>query len=172
MSEPQRVTVKGADVTGLELTTRPLASLSGRIVLDAIKPPECEGKRSPLFSEMNVTVLRPQKDMDIDLLPFYPTSNSASPDAKGSFALRGLMPGRYIPQPQFYGRYWYLNSMTSAGPPKSDAAANWSTLKVGQRTEVTITLTEGAASIRGKITTANGVAIPPALGVYLVPAER
>lgn len=172
MSEPLRVTVKGADVSGIELTTRPLASLSGRIVLDATKPPECEGKRSPLFSEMNVTVLRAQKDMDSDLLPFYPTSNSASPDAKGSFAIRGLTPGRYMPQPQFYGRYWYVNSMTNAGPPKIDAAANWSTLKVGQRTEVTITLTEGAASIRGKISTANGVAIPAALGVYLMPAER
>jgi Carboxypeptidase regulatory-like domain len=172
MSEPQRVTIKGADVTGIELTTRPLASLSGRIVLDSTKPPECEGKRSPLFSEMNVTVLRAKKDSDTDLLPFYPASNSASPDAKGSFAIRGLMPGRYLPQPQFYARYWFLNSMTSTGPPKIDAAANWSTLKVGQRTEVTITLTEGAASIRGKITTANGVAIPSALGVYLVPVER
>jgi hypothetical protein len=141
-------------------------------VLDATKPPECEGKRSPLFSEMNVSVLRAQKDMDSDLLPFYPTSNSASPDEKGSFAIRGLMAGRYLPQPQFYGRYWYVNSMTSTGPPKIDAAANWSTLKVGQRTEVTITLTEGAASLRGKISTANGVVIPASLGVYLVPAER
>jgi hypothetical protein len=172
MSEPLRVTVKGADVTGFEVTTKPLAALSGRIVLDATNPPECEGKRSPLFSEMNVTVLRAQKDMDSDLLPFYPTSNSASPDAKGSFAIRGLSPGRYMPQPQFYGRYWYVNSMTNAGPPKIDAAANWSTLKIGQRTEVTITLTEGAASIRGKITIANRVAIPAALGVYLMPAER
>ena len=172
MSDPQRVTVKGADVTGLELTTKPLASLSGRIVLDATKPPECEGKRSPLFSEMNVTVAGAQKDTDNDPLSLYPTSNSATPDATGTFAIRGLAPGRYMPQPQFYGRYWYLNSMTSAGPPKIDAAANWLTLKVGQRTDITITLTEGAASIRGKITTANGVAIPASLGAYLVPAER
>ncbi|HEY3582057.1 MAG TPA: carboxypeptidase regulatory-like domain-containing protein [Pyrinomonadaceae bacterium] len=172
MSDPLRVTIKGADVSGLELTTRPLASLSGRIVLDATKPPECEGKRSPLFSEMNVTVLRPQKDTDNDLVASYPTTNSASPDEKGSFAIRGLMPGRYIPQPQFYGRYWYVNSMTSAGPPKIDAAANWSMLKAGQKTDVTITLTEGAASIRGKVSAGNGVAIPPSLGIYLVPAER
>ena len=86
--------------------------------------------------------------------------------------MRSLMAGRYMPQQQFYARYWYLNSITIAGPPKIDAAANWSTLKVGQRTDVTITLTEGAASIRGKITTANGAAIPTGLGIYLVPAER
>jgi hypothetical protein len=172
MSEPQRVTIKGADVTGIELLTKPLASLTGHVVLDATKPPECEGKRHPLFSEMMITVQRPEKDMASDLLPFYPTSNSATPDAKGGFAMRSLMAGRYMPQPQFYARYWYLNSITIAGPPKIDAAANWSTLKVGQRTDVTITLTEGAASIRGKITTANGAAIPTGLGIYLVPAER
>ena len=172
MSDPLRVTIKGADVTGIELVTRPLAVLAGRVVLDSTKPPECENKRSPLFSEMMLTVQRPAKDMESDLLPFYPTSNSATPDAKGSFAMRGLMPGRYIPQPQFYARYWYVNSMTITGPPKIDAAANWTTLKAGQRTDVTITLTEGAASIRGKVTTANGAPIPAGLGIYLVPAER
>ena len=172
MSDPLRVTIKGADVTGVELTTKSLASLAGHIVLDTTKPPECEGKRSPLFSEMMLTVQRAGKDVESDLLPFYPTSNTASPDAKGSFAIRGLMPGRYMPQPQFYARYWYVNSMTIAGPPKVDAAANWTTLKSGQRTEVTITLTEGAASIRGKVTAANSAPIPAGLGVYLVPAER
>ena len=172
MSEPLRVTVKGADVTGVELVTKPLASLTGHVVLDATKPPECEGKRRPLFSEMMITVERAEKDMASDLLPFYPTSNSTSPDAKGSFAMRTLMPGRYMPQPQFYARYWYLNSMTIAGPPKIDAAANWSTLKGGQRTDVTITLTEGGASLRGKITAANGAAMPAGLGIYLIPAER
>ncbi len=172
MSDPLRVTIKGADVTGIELTTKSLASLAGRVVLDTTRPPECEGKRSPLFSEMMLTVQRAGKDVESDLLPFYPTSNTASPDAKGIFAIRGLMPGRYMPQPQFYARYWYVNSMTSAGPPKVDAAANWTTLKSGQRSEITITLTEGAASIRGKVTTANNAPIPAGLGIYLVPAER
>jgi hypothetical protein len=172
MSEPRRVTIKGADVSGVELETRPLASLTGHIELEAAKAPECEGKHRPLFSEMMITVQRAEKDMASDLLPFYPTSNSTVPDAKGNFAMRNLMAGRYMPQPQFYARYWYLNSMTIAGPPKVDAAATWSTLKIGQRTDVTITLTEGAASLRGKITTTNNAAIPTGLGVYLVPPER
>lgn len=172
MSEPRRITVKGADVTGIELVTRPLASLSGRIVLEPTRPAECEGKRSPLFAEMMVTVLRAEKDMQADLLPFYPTSNSATPDAKGSFAIRNLFPGRYLPLAKFYARYWYLNSMTINATPKIDAAANWSTLKIGERTEVTISLAEGAASIRGKLSAANGAQVPSGLGIYLVPAER
>ena len=172
MSEPRRVTVKGADVTGIELVTRMLASLTGRVVLEPTKPAECEGKRRPLFSEMMITVRRAEKDMQTDLLPFYPTSNSAAPDAKGSFAMRNLFPGRYLPQPKFYARYWYLNSITTAGTPKIDAAANWSTLKIGERTDITISLAEGAASIRGKISGANGAQLSSGLGVYLVPAER
>jgi len=172
MSEPRRVSVKGADVTGIELVTKPLASLTGRVVLEPTKPAECEGKRRPLFSEMMVTVQRAEKDMQTDLLPFYPTSNSASPDTKGSFAIRNLFSGRYLPQPKFYARYWYLNSMTINATPKIDAAANWSTLKIGEHTDVTISLAEGAASIRGRLSGANGAQLPSGLGIYLVPAER
>jgi len=172
MSEPRRITVKGADVTGIELVTRSLASLTGRVVLEPTEPAECKGKRQPLFAEMMVTLRRPEKDMQADLLPFYSTSNSASPDAKGSFALRNLFPGRYLPEPKFYARYWYLNSMTINATPKIDAAANWSTLKLGIPTDVTISLGEGAASIRGKLSGAKGVQLPTGLGVYLVPAER
>jgi hypothetical protein len=172
MSEPRRISVKGADVTGIELVTKSLAALTGRVVLEATKPPECEGKRSPLFAEMMVTVVRPGKDMQTDLIPFYPTANSASPDAKGSFAIRNLFPGRYMPQPKFYARYWYLNSMTINATPKIDAAANWATLKIGERTDVTISLAEGAASIHGKVSASNGAQLAAGLGVYLVPAER
>jgi Carboxypeptidase regulatory-like domain len=172
MSEPRRVTVKGADVTGIELVTRPLATLTGRVVLEPTEPPECKGKRRPLFAEMMVTLRRAEKDMQADLLPFYPTSNSASPDAKGSFALRNLFPGRYPPEPKFYARYWYLNSMMINATPKIDAAANWSTLKLGAPTDVTISLAAGAASIRGKLSGAKGAQLPSGLGIYLVPAER
>ena len=172
MSDPRRITVKGADVTGIELVPKPLGALTGHVVLETIKPAECEGKRRPLFSEMMVTTTRPEKDMETDVLPFYPLSNSASVDAKGSFALRNLIPARYMPQVEFYARYWYLNSMTTTGTPKIDAAANWTTLKTGDRADITISLAEGAASVRGKVSAANGAALPSDLGVYLVPAER
>jgi hypothetical protein len=172
MSDPRRITVKGADITGIELVPKPLAALSGHVVLEPTKPAECEGKRRPLFSEMMVTITRPEKDMENDLLPYYPTSNSTSIDAKGNFVIRNLIPARYMPQAEFYARYWYLNSMTIAGPPKVDAAANWTTLKTGDHTDITISLAEGAASIRGRVTAANDAGLPSAFGVYLIPAER
>lgn len=172
MSEPRKVIVKGGDVTGIELVTKPLAGLSGRVVLEPTKAAECEAKRRPLFSEMIITAQRAEKDSQSDLLSFYPTSSSATPDAKGSFAIHNLYPGRYLPQAKFYARYWYLNSITINATPKIDAAANWSTLRVGERTEVTISLAEGAASIRGKLIAASGAQFPSGFGIYLVPGER
>ena len=175
MSEPKRVVVKGADVTGLELVTRPLASISGRIVLEPAKVPACEGKRRPLFTEMLVTLQRPDKEntekAELPYLRMLP--GPASPDANGNFTLRNLSPGRYLPDPRFHARYWYLSSISIAATPKIDPAANWTTLKFGdQITNFTITLAEGAASIRGRLKSAGDAAIPAGLGVYLIPTER
>jgi hypothetical protein len=168
ISEPRRVTVKGADVTGIELVPRPLSAINGRIALEASKVAECQGKRRPLFAEMMVRVERPEKDRDQDPIPYLRTfSGLASPDGKGSFTMRNVLPARYLPQLTFYARYWYLDSVIMAATPKFDAAANWMTLKSGERAELTITLAEGAASIRGRVDGASsGVA------VYLVPADR
>ena len=168
LSEPRRVIVKDADVTGIELLPRPLASLNGRVALEASKVPECQKKRRPSFSEMMVRVERPQNDreQDASLFPRL-ISGLTSPDPKGNFTLRNLMPARYLPEFTFYARYWYLDSVSLAATPKFDAAANWMTLKSGERAELTITLAEGAASIRGRVDQAGA-----GLGVYLFPADR
>src|ERR1041384_2245145 len=54
-SEPKKVTVKGADVTGVELVTKPLGSISGKILLEPTKAPECQGKRPPVMAETLVS---------------------------------------------------------------------------------------------------------------------
>ena len=175
MSEPKRVVVKGADVTGLELVPRPLARISGRVVLEPAKVPACEGKRRPLFTEMLVALQRPEKEnTEKEYQPFLRIQPSpASPDAGGNFALRNLAPGRYLFEPRFYARYWYLSSISIAATPKTDPAANWTTLKFGdQIANVTIAIAEGAASIRGRLKPADNNEIPSGFGVYLVPAER
>jgi len=91
------------------------------------------------------------------------------------FALRNLVAARYRFEPRFYARYWYLQSITitnaAAKPQKIDAAANWTTLKPGEQlTNLTITLAQGAASIRGRVPVAEGAAVP-AMSIVLVPAE-
>src|SRR5687767_7598300 len=183
MSEMKRITVKGADVSGIELITRPASSLSGRISLESSKAPECQGRRKPLFAETLIDLQRHENNQDT--VPNYIRGmGGVSPDPKGAFVFRNLSPGRYRLNPNFYARFWYLQSISIGAPstatapaaknapPKIDPAANWTTLKAGDHvTNATITLAEGAASIRGRVPVAEGATIPPGTAVYLVPAE-
>ena len=178
LSELKRVTVKGADVTGIELVTKPLGSISGKISMESSKAPECEGKRAPLLTETVVRFQQPEKERGKDdMLQARMFTSAASPDANGAFALRNLAAGKYRFEPVFYARYWYLQSITmSTGttvkPQKTDAAANWTTLKSGdQLANLTITIAQGAASIRGRVPAAEGAATPGGMSVYLLPAE-
>ena len=171
-SEPKRVTVKGADVTGVELVTKPLASISGKLLMEPSKAPECQGKRGPLLAE---TIVRLQVAGNEETRPRMFTT-SASPDASGAFVLRNLMAGKYRLEPLFYARYWYVQSITTttgtAKPQKIDAAANWTTLKSGdQLSNLTITLAQGGASIRGRVPAPESATVPPPTTVYLVPSE-
>jgi hypothetical protein len=177
VSEPKRVSVRGADVTGIELSPRPLGTISGKIALESSKVPECQGKRPPLLAESIVRIERPEQEPGKeDWLYTRLYSISASPDASGAFVMRNLVPGRYRFNPLFYARYWYLQSITTttgaAKPQKIDAAANWTTLKPAEQlSNLTITLAQGAASIRGRVPVAEGAAVPAGLSVFLVPAE-
>jgi hypothetical protein len=182
ISEMKPVIVKGADVTGIELTPRPLSVLSGVVVLEPSKAPECQGKRKPLFAEMMIELQRHEKDSEF-APPFQrAVSNPPSVDAKGAFSVRNVMPARYRFNPRFYARYWYLQSITTGGSPtatartavaKNDAAANWTSVRAGEQlSNISITLAAGAASIRGKITVVEGATLPSGAAVYLVPAER
>jgi len=173
-SEPKRITIKGADVTGIELVPKPLASISGKITLETSKAPECAGKRPLVLAETIVQLRKPEKDPDKKDSPATRTFfGSASPEPNGTFTVRNVRPGRYQFDPHFYARYWYLQSMTtsSAGArQKSDLAATWTTVKAGEQlSNVTITLAEGAASVHGRLPLAEGAAPPAA--VYLMPSE-
>jgi hypothetical protein len=178
VSEPKRVIVKGASVTGIELIPRPLAMVSGRIVLESSKVPACQGKRPPLLAETLVQLRRPERDSEKEGSPYQRVfGGTGSPDANGAFVLRNLLPGKYQFEPRYYARYWYVQSMTmgAASPTTAtrsriDAAANWTTVKSGdQLTNLMITLAEGAASLRGKLTSAEA---PGGMVLYLVPSEQ
>ncbi len=179
ISEPKRVTVKGASVTGIELIPKQLASISGRLSLQPSRIPECQGKRAPLFAETLVQLRRPERDADKDPSLFIRMfGSSVALDSKGDFTLRNVSPGKYQFEPRFFARYWYLESITTGTPAsmksqaastRTDAAANWTTVKFGEQiTGLTITLAEGAASVRGKLASAES---PQGMVVYFVPSE-
>ncbi len=179
VSEPKRVVVKGASVSGIELVARPLSSISGRIVLETSKVPECQGKRQPLFSETVVQLRRPERDAEKEGFTYLRQfGSSGSPDSSGAFVMRNISPGKYQFDPRFYARYWYLESVTVGAAPATtqrsqtsrvDAAANWTMLKPDEQlTNLTITLAEGAASVRGKLASNEP---SPGMTLFMVPAE-
>jgi hypothetical protein len=185
LSEPQRIKVRGADITGLEVTTKPLAVVSGRVVLEDSKAPDCKGKRRPLFTETLISAWHNEKNQAKDQPQFiWSLGAPSSPDKQGDFSLRNLASGQYHFIPRFSAKYWYLQSISlqssAAAAPKPpaanrevDAAQNWTTLKPGDRLSgLVIKLSEGAASLQGKITLGEGEQLPARLYVYLLPAER
>ena len=183
-SEGRRITVKGADVTGIELVTKPLGSMTGAIALQPSTAAECAGKRRPALAEIMVMAQRNGQSPESVPLPLQRTAAFAAPDKDGAITFRNLVGGQYSIVPRFFARYWYLQSIThtslGAASAKSalsnqkiDAAKNWLNVKSGDRlTGLTVTLAEGAGSVRGRLAVTEGSKVPANLDVFLVPAER
>jgi Carboxypeptidase regulatory-like domain len=183
LSEPQRIKVKGADVTGLALTIKSLGAISGHVSLEESKAPECKGKRRPLFGETLVFAWHNDKGAAKDQPQFlFSFGAPSSLDRQGDFTLRNLAPGQYRISTRFFAKYWYLQSATLPGSASgnartanhlTDAARTWTTLKSADRINgLTITLAGGAASLRGQVTVSENQKLPPRLFVYLTPVER
>ncbi|MFN2498194.1 MAG: carboxypeptidase regulatory-like domain-containing protein [Pyrinomonadaceae bacterium] len=184
-SESKRIAVNGADVTGIELSIKPLGSLSGQVVLAKSNLAECKDKRQPLFSETLISLRRSEKEKTRDQTPFSFFAAQGVPNQTGEFQLKNLAPGQYNFGARFFAKYWYLKSVVQqpvttgpsarTGVPNSqnDLARNGVTLTFGENiARVTVNLAEGAASVRGSVKLETGQIVPPKLLVYLVPAEK
>ena len=178
-SAKKQIKVSSADVSGVQLVVEPLSSVTGRVVLEEIKTTECSDKQRPVFTETLVSA----QSNEIDNLPrvpgfLWPAVNA---DERGNILLKNLPPGRYYFTTRYFAKDWYLKSLSfvpaesanaKAGKPL-DAARTRTTLKPGDRlTGLTITLAQGAASVRGHINLSKGETLAEKLYVYLVPAER
>jgi Carboxypeptidase regulatory-like domain len=180
ISETRRIRVKDADVAGIELIAKPLGSISGSVVLEESKAPDCAGKRRLLLAETVISAWHNEKKVDATLPRFvWSLGTPITPNEQGSFVLHSLAAGEYRINVRPMARYWYLKSI--AWPPTSkamqvnqplDAARNWTTLKVGDHPSgLTITFAAGAASLQGRIETGEGQTLPSRLFVYLTPVE-
>ncbi len=177
ISQAQRISVKGSDVTGIELALKPLASVSGQVVLEELKTKECGPKEAPALTEALVSAWHKQDEAAKGLPKFvWELGTPGSADAQGSFKLQNLAPGGYYFATRFAAKSWYLQSITLASPTTkkaADATRVWTAIKSGDRISgLKITLAEGAASLNGQLALAEGEAVPEKLFVYLVPAEK
>ena len=174
LSDTKRITVKGADVTGIELFVKPLASVAGVVLLEPSTIAECKDKRRQSFEETILSLVRnqpPARDQQVEP-PVY-GSSQASPDAAGSFQLRNVAAGQYNFNTRISARYWYLRSVTQPAAKDSiDLARNTLALKPGDRVSgLKVTVAEGAASISGQVELPEDRRAGQIV-FYVVPAEQ
>lgn len=182
----RRVTVRGADVGGIDLVLAPLASIAGRVVLEPAKAEpmdKCAPKRPIALSEVLLRLRR--DDGKPNELPLGNSAgNEAGPDEKGAFTLNNYAAGRYRLAPTLPGEAWYVKAITTAtavAPAAGRRAAaapattpgNLFTLRAGERfSGVTVTLAEGAAALQGQVGSGNDVKLAGRWRVYLTPVEQ
>ncbi|MEK6336970.1 MAG: carboxypeptidase-like regulatory domain-containing protein [Acidobacteriota bacterium] len=192
VSEARRIRVAGADVSGINLTLAPLGSIAGRLVLETNPTADCVTRRTSAAQEMLVTARRSPEEVKpvagkttkAEAGTEAPLNNTnlrvdGVPDSKGDFLLRNLQKGLYRIDSQPAGPGWYVRSIVigaQAMPTKAsdpNIPRDGLNLKSGERlSQLTVTVSEGAASLLGRISVAEGQNLPPRTRVFLVPAER
>jgi hypothetical protein len=179
-SPHRRVIVKGKDVIGLEMKLVPLGSIEGRVVLEADRKPRCQNERITRLDEMVFIFGSERADPP---LPIFTSLTSdvrgalVVPDQRGDFTIRSLKAAQYRVEGQLPSEDWYIRSINLSGPTQArpiDGGRDGITVKSGQHvTGLTISIQEGAASLRGRVVTAQvSATLPARLLIHLVPAER
>lgn len=179
MSAPRRVSVKGADVTGVELKLLKLASIAGNILIEKAKPGEtCRPPETYSAREISLRANREDQtnsqslsllQLDLGGLPF------TQPNDKNEFTLKNLEAGSYRIAADLPGENWYIRSLTQPAAQagkRTDAARQPFVLKQGEkRSGIELTIAEGAASLSGNAVAAREGQTLPRLRVHLIPAE-
>jgi len=178
-STPRRVTVRGADVGGIELKLSPMASIAGKIVVEN-QSNVCETKRKFSIEEAIISLRRDEKSSDSRTV-YQGYLTDIAPDDKGEFAIRRIPPGRYFIEPRLPTENWYVKSIsappiTAANARKPASAtdiARGVALKTGEKLGgLTVTIASGAASLSGKLVAApEGTRLPSRVRVHLAPAD-
>lgn len=180
-SAPQRVTVRGADVTGITLRMIAYGAISGRVVVEPAKSAEakCEPKAPLSVEEILLNAqseLRNPRSLNAVLGEADEASDRVAPNEKGEFTLASLEPDAYRIETDLPGENWFVRSMTlpavGTAKTRTDAARSAINLKPGEKlANLEIILAEGAASLSGRIAPKEGGNLPSRLRVHLIPAE-
>ena len=184
-SSARRIVVRGADVTGLDLALAVMGSIDAQVNIETDAKLNCGRRRDTAMRETMIVLRRARpeekagaakdKTVDTSEVPlFASTSFESVPNEKGEIHFRNLSSATYRFDVRLPAAGWYLRDLSlGGGKPNPTVARNGVTIKSGEKIAgVAIAIAEGAASLRGRITIAEGQSWPPELRVYLVPAER
>jgi hypothetical protein len=188
----KRVTVRGGDVTGVELHLTPLASITGTITLDPIKPEDkCDKRGSQLIETIPSTPRdEPKKSGSPSMIAML-SGGLGLLNEKGEFSLRNLEAARYRLEIKLPTESWYVRAINlpraaaraqqpataqpaqpSGATPNLNAWQGVVTLKSGEKLSgVSIMVGQDAAGLYGRVAP-EGAAIREGTRVHLVPADR
>lgn len=185
ISAPHRVSVRGADVGGIELTLAPLASLIGRAVVEK-KAALCQNPRASSVEEILLSAERDQaRTSETTPASRLTATRPAAPNAVGEFTLRNLEAGRHRVIAQLPDENWYVRAISMEGKPQApsarrtaapapvNVARNGVTLKPGEKLAgITVTIAEGAAALKGQVVSDQDGKFPGKIRAHLIPAEK
>lgn len=173
-SAPRRVTVRGADVSGVDLRLMPLASVTGKVLFEDLPPTEnspCPKLRAGRIEESVVAVSAEQKPAQLQRSQL----GYSAVTAEGNFKIVRLFAARYRFSLQLPSEAWYVRSIVQPDS-RSQRKLNLGdglAIKSGDKIkDVTITLANGAARLSGKLKTDAGKLPPANLKVHLIPMEK
>jgi hypothetical protein len=182
VSQPRRITIRGADVSGVNLVVEPLASIAGRAVLeplqDAKQKAACKGLRPAPIEGTVLTARNERKQATVDPISGpLGAFKDTTPSDKGEFVLSLLRPGVHRINVQLPAEHIYVRAITlpqaDSNAKPIDAAKNGISLKSGETIKgVVVSMSEGAAGLSGKVVIGPESKPPEAkMRVWLAPAE-
>jgi protocatechuate 3,4-dioxygenase beta subunit len=185
VSAPRRVSVRGADVGGVELTLAPLASLSGRVVVEK-KAAVCQKARASSIEEVLLTAEREEvQNHEATLVSQLTSLRPAAPNSAGEFTLRNLQAGRHRMNAQLPDENWYVRAISMESKPPAPSARRTATrisinvardgvtLKPGEKLPgIIVAIAEGAAGVKGHVVVDQDGKLPGKVRAYLIPAEK
>jgi hypothetical protein len=191
-SAPQRISVRGGDVTGVRVTLVPLGSAAGTLRIEPAAEADraretCKAvTRSAQLPQETLVTATPQRARGIAprIYSRLDVPRDTTPDEAGDFSFRALEPARYRLSVRLFDESLYVRALQVPGAtPNAAAGSNAAAaaardvfeLKSGQRlTGLGVRLAEGAASFGGRVVVAEGATpqTPTPTLVHLVPQER
>jgi len=173
-STPRRVSVKGTNVTGIDLTLIPNATISGVVVVEDAdsKAVQCENHRESYPEQI---IVRAKRDDPTEkgepFLPSLLADGFGIPDNRSVFTISNLKPARYRIGLELSPESWYLKKMTMAASNPVDPRTGLTVKPDDKFVGLRLTIAPGAAMLSGGVMATENTKLPTHLHVHLIPAE-
>ncbi|MGH9837338.1 MAG: carboxypeptidase-like regulatory domain-containing protein [Blastocatellia bacterium] len=176
-SLPRNVSVRGADVSGIELVMTKLGSISGRLTLEPATPSaRCAGATQVSLEESLVRAAPMPGRLPISAMQLFRTKinlEGVAVEPNGEFKMDALFAGSYQLRADLPGDNWFIRAVTRTEGGVTKSAENGIAINAGENLSgIQLRIAEGAASLGGRVVPASeSDKLPKQLRAHLIPAE-